>query len=300
VTCPVDIAGALALSDFQDVAATLSEMLLNETETRDYANKLPAAASLAPRGPADRIEQHAQALQSAFARGRVIEQGARDREHALQLLSHDMRAPQASIISLLETDGKGLAPALKARVAGYARRTLALADNFVQLARVQESPFRPEDVNLSDVLNEAIDELYPLYSARKIHVTAEGLDEPCYIMGEPALLMRVLINIIDNAIKYSADGGAIRCRTVYDGDNVRCTITDEGHGMSEAQVAGLFQRFSPVGGQRNEGRSGSGLGLALVKSAVERHGGTIACTSAIAKGTSFTLSFPAADEHGLA
>jgi CHASE2 domain-containing sensor protein/two-component sensor histidine kinase len=271
--------------------AALSNTVESETTAFNAATQM--GDTIIGAGPADQVERQRLALQSAFASGRAVAANAREREQALQMLSHDMRAPQASIITLLETDAKDLSPAFKSRVAGYARRTLALADNFVQLARVQESVFRPEELNLSDVVNEAIDELYPLYSARHIHVTAEGIDEPHYIMGEPALLVRVIINVIDNAIKYSPDNSTIACSLIYDGHDVRCVIADQGSGMSDAQIAALFQRFSPIGTERNTGSAGSGLGLALVKSAVERHGGKISCTSAIGAGTAFTLSFPA-------
>ncbi len=274
--------------------AALSNMVDEETRAYRQSNAF-TGHNPHPRQPSDQIERQTRDLQSAFARGRAIEQSAQDREQALQLLSHDMRAPQASIITLLESEARDLPAGLKARVTGYARRTLALADNFVQLARVQESPFRPEEANLCDLLNEAIDELYPLYAARDIHVTADGLDEPCYINAEPALLVRVLINVIDNAIKYSTDGSSIHCSIVYDGHDVRCLIADQGVGMTPAQIDGLFERFSPIGRERHTGSAGSGLGLALVKFAVERHGGRVTCASTVGKGTVFTLSFPAID-----
>jgi signal transduction histidine kinase len=243
----------------------------------------------------DRIASQVDDVRAAMQHSRDVSKGAQDREEALQMLSHDMRAPQASIITLLETEGRGLAPALTARLTGYARRTLALADNFVQLARVNETPFAPEEVNLCDVLNEAIDELYPLYSARKIHVCASGVEEPHYIMAEPGLIIRVILNLLDNAIKYSPEGSSIQCALLYDSQNVRCIITDQGVGMSTDQVAGLFARFSKIGDKRSAGSSGAGLGLTLVKSVMERHGGSVDCRSERGKGSSFTLRFPAAD-----
>lgn len=264
-----------------------------ERETSAYATATNTVVQTVSGGPKDQVERQRSALRAALANGKNLAEKAQAREQALQMLSHDMRAPQASIITLLETEAKGLTPALKNRVAGYARRTLALADNFVQLARVQESDFRPEEVNLSDIVNEAIDELFPIYSARGIHVAADGIDEPHYISGEPGLLMRVIVNVIDNAIKYSPQNSTIRCSLIYDGRDVRCLIADQGVGMTETQIARLFERFSAIGSERHTGSAGSGLGLALVKSAVERHGGKISCTSVPGKGSAFTLSFPA-------
>ncbi len=252
----------------------------------------PQSAGLAR---ADQIAMQVSALDRVVDDNQTLRQSATDREHALQMLSHDMRAPQASIITLLESEGKGIAAPLAARLTSYARRTLTLADNFVQLARVNETRFTPEVVNLSDLLHEAVNELYPLYKARNIRVVYTDEEHAAYIMAEPALLIRVLMNVLDNAIKYSPDGGTITCRTVNDGQNIRCSIADKGSGMTADQVDGLFVRFSPVGGRRNTGSSGSGLGLTLVDQAMVRHGGSVNCTSQIGNGTEFTLLFPAVE-----
>ncbi|MBU6207868.1 MAG: ATP-binding protein, partial [Alphaproteobacteria bacterium] len=90
----------------------------------------------------------------------------------------------------------------------------------------------------------------------------------------------------------SPDGAHIRVVVQRSEDMVHCTINDSGVGMSAGQVETLFERFGSTGSARQSGTSGSGLGLALVKSVVERHHGTISCTSAPGKGTSFTLAFP--------
>ena len=267
-----------------------------EDEVRQFRINEPATdmrAKPLPRG--DRISSQVDEIKSAMQQSRDIRQGAQEREEALQMLSHDMRAPQASIITLLESEAQGVAPALTARLTNYARRTLALADNFVQLSRVNETKFAPEELNLCDIANEAIDELYPLSSARKIKIIKQRLDEPHYIMGEAGLLIRIVLNLLDNAIKYSAEGGSITCAVAKDGDDVLCSIADCGTGMSSDQVAALFQKFSPIGGKRNVGSSGSGLGLALVKSAAKRHGGSVSCSSTVGEGTTFTLRFPAAE-----
>ncbi len=263
-----------------------------EYETRDFRGRRVSASRFAP---VDRIADQVSDMRSAMAQSRTIRQSAQAREEALQMLSHDMRAPQASIITLLESESKSMAPALRARLSGYARRTLALADNFVQLARVNETPFAPEVVNLCDLVNEAIDDVYPLSAARKVDVVGVTIDEPHYVMAEPGLLIRALLNLLDNAIKYSPDGGSIECSVLREGTHVRCTIADHGVGMTEAQATALFQRFGPVGSGRNTGSSGAGLGLMLVKSVVERHGGTISYAGAENQGSAFSICLPAVD-----
>lgn len=243
--------------------------------------------------PSDRIAVQADAVASLANAAQTSRQQAAARESALQMLSHDMRAPQASILTLLEGEKAGVAPQVAQRIGSYARRTLALADNFVQLARATETPFSPEDINLSELLYEAIDELYPLYSARRIKLVTDGLDHPAFIAGEPSLLLRALLNVLDNAIKYSPDGATILAAIVYDGTHVRCVISDEGPGMTEAQIDALFVRFGAIGTKRNTGSAGAGLGLALVKQVVDRHGGQLKCIANPDKGCRFVMLFPA-------
>jgi CHASE2 domain-containing sensor protein/signal transduction histidine kinase len=221
-----------------------------------------------------------------------IREAERTREEALQLLSHDMRSPQASIITMVEgPQGAALPADMASRIARHARRTMTLADDFVQLARAQASPFAPEDIVLGDVLAEAADDLWPLARQKGVTIALEGIEEPVFLMAEPQMLVRAFTNLIDNAIKYGAAGGTVTC-TITPGpgeQEVELSIRDQGEGMPERVRANLFGRFVAGGGR--EKRS-SGLGLAFVKTVVDRHKGQIRCDSGPEQGgTCFTLTF---------
>src|SRR5690606_33535824 len=126
--------------------------------------------------------------------------------------SHDMRSPQASILALLaEGRGQGISQGAVQRVEAYARRTLALADNFVNLARAESERYTLEIVNFSDILLDAVDDLWPQSRARSIAVQAQGCEDEHLVLADRTLLTRALINLIDNAIKYSEPSTRIEC-----------------------------------------------------------------------------------------
>ncbi len=231
----------------------------------------------------------------------AIKTAARQREQVLELLSHDMRSPQASILALLAEDqGQGISQATVQRVEAYARRTLALADNFVNLARAESERYTLETVNLSDILLDAIDDLWPQSRSRSIEVLAEGCEEEHLVLADRTLLTRALINLIDNALKYSEPRTKVECRVVSLGEGtdakVVCTIQDQGRGMSPESLAHLFERFqrsTPAGGRQV---SGVGLGLTFVQTVILRHDGQITCDSTLGEGTRFTVALPLADQ----
>ncbi len=219
-----------------------------------------------------------------------IREAERTREEVLQLLSHDMRSPQASIITMVEgPQGAGLPRDLAGRIARHARRTMTLADGFVQLARAQAAPFEPVEIMLADMLIEAADDLYPLAREKGVAITLEGTEEPVFLLAEPQMLLRAFTNLLDNAIKYSPAGRAITCaiQPGPEADEAQLTIRDQGEGMPEAVRRNLFGRFVAGGGK--EKRS-AGLGLAFVKTVMDRHGAIITCESG-PEGTCFTMIF---------
>ena len=222
----------------------------------------------------------------------AVARGRREREETLRFLSHDMRAPLNSILALLAMAKPAeLEPGLGQRLKGHAGRTLELADGFIHLARAQMLKFRPRPINLGDLLQDAVDELWPQITERRITLEASGEAEEWLVMGERTLLTRALINLIDNAIKYGGDGGHVHCTlerdTVHGRPAVRCAIRDSGPGMSPEMIETLFEGFQR--GAAPHAR-GAGLGLSFVQAVARRHGATLRCESAAGAGTTFILT----------
>ena len=214
-----------------------------------------------------------------------------------------MRSPQASILALVAKEPGALSEDTGSRVAQYAKRTIALADGFLRLARADAGNYERPPTDIADVLTEATDDLWVLASARGVRIVFEA-DREYIIQGNRSLLIRVFTNILDNAVKFSPDGTTITCRirsgTNGQGGQVICTIRDQGPGMPPEVVSKLFQRFS----HHSQGRAGPvdgvGLGLAFVQSVVRGHDGSVVVHSALGEGTEFELTFPAApaSAHG--
>lgn len=229
---------------------------------------------------------------------------AEEREELLQLLTHDMRSPQSSILAML--DGVPPKP-IKAddfdRIRTYARRTLTLADNFVHLARLKGTDFEPEFMDFADIVQEAADDLYTLAHRRKISIRVERNDEGEYwVMGEPGTLHRAFCNLFDNAVKYSPDKGKIFATLARHDDLIRCELVDQGQGISADLASRLFTRFGKGDAPKataDDAVSGAGLGLNFVQSVVERHGGRIWAENQEQGGARFIIELPIADEDGI-
>ena len=217
----------------------------------------------------------------------------RQREEMLQLLSHDMRSPQSSIISALDTAKKGAVSAdLATRIRSHAMRTLKLSDGFVQLARAESIVYEMEEVDLGDLVIEAADNLWEQSSSRGIAIDVSAIHEGVVLTGERSLLTRAVGNLLDNAIKYSADGGRVVCRMERHGSYAVCAIEDHGIGIAPGQVEHMFEQFRRAPGAVSRRIDGAGLGLAFVHTVAARHGGTIRCDSEPGKRTIFTLTLP--------
>lgn len=229
----------------------------------------------------------------------ILTAAMRQREQALQLLTHDMRSPQTSILALLATT-PDLPKDTADRIAAYARRTLALADGFVQLARAEVTPVSLEPLDLADVAVEAIDEVWPQSLQRKIRIEQVGGETPLMVLGERSVLARTLVNLLGNAVKYSPPGSTITVtlseQSSTSGPVVCATVADQGPGFSREEAATAFrpfQRFERPG--HGLAGHGVGLGLAFVQAAVARHGGEVSCRSEAGVGAEFTVQLP---RHG--
>lgn len=208
------------------------------------------------------------------------------REEALQLLTHDMRAPQASILALVDRT-KSLPPEVADRLRHLARRTIGLADGYLQLARAESGNYIMEEVDLAAIATEAVDEMWPQAQALKIAIDGVGLEREALLWGNHSLLMRAIVNLISNALKHAPRGSRITVRLRADNKDWRLDVEDKGQGIPAHLQAQLFGRF------RTDGMAdGVGLGLAFVRSVAVGHGGLARCQSVEFEGATFTLWLP--------
>ena len=215
-----------------------------------------------------------------------IRQAQDRREEILQLLTHDMRSPQASILALLDAPENRTAPVSR-RIRALAERTVALADAYVRLSRAEHGALRLETLDAGDLLVEAADAVWPQARAKGVTMDAEPPPGERLVQADRGMMGRALINLIDNAVKAAPEGSTVTCRVeIRDGMAV-FSVQDQGAGLAAEQVEGLFKRFGA--GARSKG---VGLGLALVQTTAIRHGGAVACFSEPGQGARFELSLP--------
>lgn len=226
-----------------------------------------------------------------------LREAERKRDQALRFLSHDIRSPQGAILALLDlhrSDPTELPQEeLLDRIRRYVLRTQALAESFVELARLATAPARDEPVDGADLVLDAADECWSLAQAKQIVLGTHIPDHGVPLRGDRSQLTRALVNLIGNAIKYSPAGTRVDCRLDREGRWWRIAVRDQGRGIAAEDQARLFQEFSRVGAAAESGEPGFGLGLAFVKAVVERHGGRIECDSVVGQGSEFRLFLPA-------
>jgi CHASE2 domain-containing sensor protein/signal transduction histidine kinase len=232
-----------------------------------------------------------------------IRAAERSRDETLRFLSHDMRAPQASILALLELQSEPESalpqPEFFARIERASRKTLGLADNFVQLARAESQEYRLEEVDFQDLVLDATDEMWSLAKNCQIQLLTDFAEADVPLRVDRALMTRALINLISNAINYSPSGTRITCSVrqhaataEFAAPHLSCSISDQGYGIAPQDQARLFQRFQRMAAPGQPRHDGIGLGLVFVKTVIERHGGQITFDSQIGQGTRFTLLLP--------
>ena len=204
---------------------------------------------------------------------------------------HELRTPLTSLrtnIELLaQADQRGDMSSearreLLADIRAQINEMSTLVGDLVELARDDLLVRGPEPADLSDLLDSAVDRV----RRRAPGITFDVEAEPWMVLGDPQLLERAMTNLLDNASKWSPPLGTVTVRL----DQGALTVTDEGPGISEADLPHVFERFY----RSTESRTlpGSGLGLAIVQQTAQRHGGTIAAGNAESGGAVFRLWIP--------
>ncbi|MEX2220207.1 MAG: HAMP domain-containing sensor histidine kinase [Candidatus Rokuibacteriota bacterium] len=221
------------------------------------------------------------------------------KEEFFSHISHDLRNPLAAIrlaADNLQERAQEAGDAKQARFAylidASAARMLTMVNQILDFTRLRARAMpldrRPTDVLA--VVARALDELRPLSEEKRIRVdlAAEGGDFT--VLGEEGSLVRVVVNLLGNAVHFTAMGGAVRVRLVEADDRLELHIEDTGVGISAEALPWIFEPYRQVPGTRK----GTGLGLAVVKGLVEAHGGTVDVRSELAKGSCFTVTIPKA------
>ncbi|MBV7427386.1 MULTISPECIES: CHASE2 domain-containing protein [unclassified Acidovorax] len=218
------------------------------------------------------------------------------RDQAMNFISHDIRTPNASILTLLEMQraypGRMPGDELMLRIERYARASLGMAENFVKLASAETQEYRMAPLDLVAALAETVDDIWALARDRGVEVTIAAAPETAPAVGDRAMLCRALANVLHNAVKFSPEEGVVQCSIVQRGRHWVVSVRDEGPGIAPELQGQLFAPFRRLHDRSHPAIGGVGLGLALVHTVIQRHGGTLEVDSDAGRGAEFRLVLP--------
>jgi two-component system, OmpR family, phosphate regulon sensor histidine kinase PhoR len=216
-------------------------------------------------------------------------------------VSHELKTPVTSIQGFVEAlvDGSIQDPAQVERylgiIARHTSRLNAIIDDLLTLSRLedagQQRALSFDTRAVKPVLEEAID-LSGVKADEKRMIIHLACDDNVEARINPPLLEQAVINLIDNAVKYSPEGSPIRVRAGRDDNWVSIAVIDEGSGIPPEHLSRIFERFYVVDKSRSRKLGGTGLGLAIVKHIAQAHGGRVTVESTLGKGSTFTIHLP--------
>jgi two-component system, OmpR family, phosphate regulon sensor histidine kinase PhoR len=214
-------------------------------------------------------------------------------------VSHELRTPIASIAAAAETlaegdPDEGEAAHLLGLIRRQSDRMRALIDDLMDLAQIESGAveLEREMLPLGDLLREAADDFAPAAVERSIGIRVSVEGSPV-VSGDKRRLSQVVRNLVDNAIKFSPDGGIVTLGAVSAIGTSILSVADQGPGIPRTEQDRIFQRFYQVDRSRSKTRPGTGLGLAIVKHIVQLHGGTVEVESELGRGSIFRVKLPA-------
>ena len=243
----------------------------------------------------------AEALEAQRDANVNLEKIDRTKSEFLSIVSHEFRTALTGIqgFSELIRDG-GLEPDEVRAYGGYifndADRVNRLIGDMLDLDRMESGrmSMRAADVDINDVLMEAISRAVP--AAVSVEFKSDLDPRLPIVSGDRDRLVQVVSNLVNNAVKYSPEGGTVTLSSRVEGQFALVSITDTGIGIPQDEIGHVFERFRRVRSGAAQSIPGTGLGLTIVKQIVEMHGGKIWVESAVGHGSSFHFTIPLAPE----
>ncbi|MDA8296046.1 MAG: ATP-binding protein [Actinomycetota bacterium] len=212
-------------------------------------------------------------------------------------VSHELKTPMGALGLLAETLLAETEPEVSQRLAQRihteAFRISRIIDDLLDLSRIEseESPPR-EPVLVNLVMAEAAERVRAAAEQRSVEVVLEEPSPPVAVLGDRRQLTSAIYNLLENAVKFSYEGGTVECRGEATADEVAITVRDKGIGIPARDLERIFERFYRVDHGRSRSTGGTGLGLAIVRHVAHNHHGTVHVDSREGEGATFSLRLP--------
>jgi PAS domain S-box-containing protein len=224
----------------------------------------------------------------------------------VSIVSHELRGPLTAIkgfVTTLISKSDRLAPETRFEfletINHQADRLNQLVEDLLNVSRIDSRRLQMKmiELDLEALTRKLVGEFYAKWGSREITIDADPALP--LVMADRSKIEEVLINLIDNAVKYSPAGGSVKVTMVPTRVGVQVAVEDSGIGIAPEDAAKLFQKFNRIASEATRDIGGTGLGLYIVRSLVEAHGGRIWLTSAPGEGSTFTFTLPK-DQSGQA
>jgi PAS domain S-box-containing protein len=249
-----------------------------------------------------------EALRASQAqREQELHDASRRKDEFLAMLAHELRNPLAPIGCAAELLNVGLNAEEVQEVGQVIQRQVqhmtGLVDELLDVSRVTRGLVRLhwQQVDLARVARDAVEQARPLLNERRHNIELELGAGPYLVLGDPMRLVQVVANLLNNAAKYTEEGGQLRLSIASGPDSVQLCVADNGMGMPPELLTRAFEPFVQEQRSWHRAQGGLGLGLSLVKSLVELHGGSVqACSDGPGRGSQVSLRLPHPDQQALA
>ena len=214
-------------------------------------------------------------------------------------ISHELKTPVGALGLLAETLLSESDPDTVRRFASRmqveAERVAKIIDDLLDLSRIEasEGPVR-EPVVLQHVVGEAVERVRAVAEHRGVALDIGVVGRALRVLGDRRQLLSAVHNLLDNAVKYSDDGGKVSLRVRLVDEWIEVAVRDQGPGIPTRDLERIFERFYRVDRARARDTGGTGLGLSIVRHVAQNHGGDIRVSSKEGRGSTFTLRLPAA------
>jgi two-component system sensor histidine kinase SenX3 len=211
-------------------------------------------------------------------------------------VSHELRTPIGAIVALadalVDEDEAAVMRRLAARVAHEADRAGHIIDDLLDLSRVETGDLQREDILVRRLVAAAVDRVVASAGDRAVDISVAGALPTGSLVVDNAQVESALVNLIENAVKYSDAGSPVEVSAVDAGDYVEFIVRDRGIGIPPADRDRIFERFYRVDRARSRATGGTGLGLAIVRNVARNHGGDVHVESREGEGSTFVIQLP--------
>ena len=229
-----------------------------------------------------------------------LKEADRRKDEFLAMLAHELRNPLAPISAAAELLQVGqvdasLVAKTSAVIARQVNHLTDLVDDLLDVSRVTRglATLDKVEVDLKRKVADAVEQVRPLIEARKHRLEVHLPPEPAFALADRKRIVQILVNLLNNAAKYTPEGGNIVLAMEVQESVVQLSVSDNGIGMTPELVARAFELFAQAERSSDRSQGGLGIGLALVKSLVDLHGGSVRAESAgLGKGSRFVVRLP--------